>query len=153
MKVTREDLDGTQVQRLVVTDPRKSNHHVGEVAGYICPECLQADETLSQIYHNEDCSLAGEHGRDHYDELVPDIPGRPTPEFDESHPITVVECADTEGRGGLHEGEVLAFQCECGNLDEDLFEVVHDERCELSDNPGPLTDHDDVHVSPPSQEG
>jgi hypothetical protein len=133
MKVTREDLDGTEIQRLVVTDSQRSDHHVGEVVGYLCPECMQADETLDQIWHQEDCSLAGEHGRSHYDELEPDVPGRPVPEFDPAHPITIAEFAETEGRGGLHEGEVLAFTCEgCGNSDEDVFEIIHDEVCELA---------------------
>lgn len=133
MRVVREDLENTQIQRLVVTDPRSSDHHLGECVGYLCPECHQADETLDQIWHRESCSLAGEHGRAHYDELEPDVPGRPTPEFDEEHEIIIIEAAETEGRGGLCEGEVLAFLCECGNADEDAFEIVHDERCELSD--------------------
>jgi len=136
MKVTRESLDGTQVQRLIVVEPQGADHHAGECVGYLCPECLQADETLDQIWHNEDCSLAGEHGRSHYDDLEPDVPGRPTPEFESGHTITVIEFAETEGRGGLHEGEVLGFTCECGNADEDLFEVVHDEACELAGKHG-----------------
>jgi hypothetical protein len=133
MKVTREDLEGTQIQRLIVVEPQESDHHVGECAGYLCSECLQADETLAQIWHDEDCSLAGEHGRAHYDTLEPDVPGRSVPELDPTHPITVVEFADTEGRNGLLAGEVLAFHCgECGNADEDLFEIVHDEVCGLA---------------------
>jgi len=133
MMVTREELDGTRIQRLVVTDPKNPDRHVGQVVGYLCPECLQADETLDQIWHQEDCPLAGEHGRSHYDELEPDVAGRPVPELDAAHPITVVEFGETEGRGGLHEGEVLAFHCDdCGNADEDLFEIVHDELCDLA---------------------
>lgn len=134
MRVTREDLDGTAIQRLEVTDPRGTAHFPGEVAGYLCPECMQADETLDQIWHLEDCSHAGEHGRRHYDEgeIVSTTSTSPTPEFSDRHPITIVEFAETEGRGGLCEGEVIAFSCRCGNLDEDLFEIIHDEACGLS---------------------
>jgi hypothetical protein len=133
MKVTREDLEGIQIQRLVVTDPQNSDHYVGEAVGYLCPECMQSDETLDQIWHQEDCSLAGEHGRSHYDDLNPNVSDRPVPELDPSNPIIVVEFAETEGRGGLHEGEVLAFHCgECGNADETLWEVIHDETCDLA---------------------
>lgn len=140
MRVRREDLGGTQIQRLVVTDPRDTDHHPGECAGYLCPECLQADETLDQIYHNESCALAGEHGRAHYDELEPDV-DRDSPELDEAHPITVVESAETDGGDGFRHGEVIAFRCQCGNLDENAFEVVHDQACPLAEaTDGPLTD-------------
>lgn len=132
MKVIRERLEGIQIQRLIVTEPEDSDHFRGECIGYLCPECMQADETLEQIWHDEDCSLAGEHGRAHYDDLEPDVPGRPVPEFDPAHPITIVKFGKTEGRGGLHDGEVLSFKCECGNLDEDVFEIVHDEACPLA---------------------
>lgn len=136
MMVIREPLAGTRVQRLVVEAPQESNLHVGEVVGYQCPDCRQCDETLEQIWHDRDCELAGEHGRAHYDEIVPSVPGRPTPELDPAHPITIVQAAD--GR----KNEVLAFRCDgCGNLDEDLFEVIHDSVCALA------TDHDAVHVT------
>ena len=142
MRVVREDLEGTQVQRLVVTDPASTSHHVGEVIGYYCPECRQADETLKQIWHEDECSLAGQHGRDYYDDLTPDVPGRPTPELDPANPITVVSYDQTEGRGGLREGEVIAFVCECGNADEDLFEIVHDEACPLAGRHHPTRGHE-----------
>lgn len=132
MKVVREDLEGTIVQRLVVTDPEGLDHHVGECLGYLCGECQQADETLQQIWHEPDCQLAGRHGRQHYSELVPDVPGRPTPEFDPAHPITVLRAGETDDPQGIHNGEVIAFVCECGNADEDLFEIVHDEACPLA---------------------
>jgi len=133
VKVIRERLDGIQIQRLIVIDPEGSNHFRGECVGYLCPECMQADETLEQIWHDEDCSLAGKHGRAHYDDLEPDVPGRPVPEFDPAHPITVVKFGKTEGRGGLHDGEVLGFYCNgCGNADETMFEIVHDEVCDLA---------------------
>jgi hypothetical protein len=136
MKVIRERLEGTQVQRLVVIESGKSPHHGGECVGYLCPECMQADETLEQIWHDEDCSLATEHGRKHYDDLTPDSSGRPIPELQPGHQVTMVKYGKTEGRGGLHDGEVLSFICKCGNLDEDLFEIVHDETCSLAGQHG-----------------
>lgn len=132
MKVVRIDLEGTQIQRLEVTDAGSTDRNVGEVAGYYCPECRQADETLEQIWHDEECSLAGEHGREYYDDLEPDVPGRFAPELDPEHPVTVVRSAETDDSNGVHNGEPLAFRCRCGNLDEDLFEVVHDEDCALA---------------------
>ena len=136
MKVVREDLEDTQVQRLTVVDPGKTGSHIGELVGYLCPECLQVDETLTQIWHDDSCSLAGEHGRQHYDSLEPDVDGRPTPELQDDHPVTVVKYAETEGRGGLCQDEVVAFICNCGNADEDLFELVHDEGCDLAGKHG-----------------
>jgi len=136
MLVVREDLESTPVKRLVVTDPQESGLHAGECPGYWCPECKQADESLEQIWHDRDCSLAGDHGRAHYDDLVPTVPGRPSPELDPAHPITVVRCAD----GSKY--NILGFRCDgCGNLDEDLFEVVHDDVCPLSGR------HGEAHVS------
>ncbi|WP_089650132.1 hypothetical protein [Halobacterium hubeiense] len=154
MKVVREDLEGTQVQRLVVIDPGRTNHYEQEVVGYLCPECAQADETLEQIWHDEDCRLAGEHGRDHYDELEPTNDVRPVPELQPDHPVTIVEYGETEGRlgegeVGFHEGEVVAFLCECGASDEDLFEIVHDECCELAGQHGRRTSAEDFSAVPP----
>lgn len=150
MKVALRSLDGTDIRRLEVIDPETSNTHVGESVGYLCPHCGQADETRHQIWHDSDCRYAGEHGRSHYDDIVPDVPGRPTPELDPDHEIEMVAAGESHQDIGIHNGEVLGFRCRCGNLDEDLFEVVHDSRCELSeDEPGPLTDYEDVPVSPP----
>lgn len=143
MKVDRQPLEGTQIVRLVVVDPGESEHHVGEVVGYRCPECNQADESLQQIWHQEDCSYAGQHGRAHYDDLHPDI-DKPAPELEGEHRITMVRAAGTDSPDveggqivasqGVHNGEVLKFLCdECQNGDEDVFEIVHDEACELSD--------------------
>jgi len=130
MKVRSEDLEGTQVERLVVTNPMSSDRYRGECVGYLCPECRQADETLEQIWHEDDCSLAGEHGRQYYETLSPT--DNSTPEFDPANEFYVIESAETEGRGGLCKGEVLGFVCTCGNADEDLFEIVHDESCALA---------------------
>ncbi|GGM64021.1 hypothetical protein J2752_000484 [Halarchaeum rubridurum] len=139
MKVVREDLDGTPIQRLVVTEPGTTEHFIDEVVGYLCPHCFQADETLTQIWHQADCRLAGEHGRQFYDDLEPVVDETtPTPELSPTHTITIVEYGETEGKSsetgevGLHEGETVAFFCSCGNLDEDVFEIVHDESCQLA---------------------
>lgn len=132
MNVTAEPIDGTYIRRLVLTETDQEGHHPGECVGYLCDECLQADETLQQIWHDADCSHAGEHGRQHYDEMPSGTATGPTPELDPAHPLTIITAAETEGYGGLHEGEVLAFRCECGNADEDAFEIVHDEACELA---------------------
>ena len=138
MRVEREDLTGTAMQKLIVTDDCGTIRHVGEVAGYYCPECEQADETLTQIYHDADCSHAGEHGRAVYDEPLDaddDGDGKQTPEFRDDTPITLIKYGETEGRGGrgLHKGEVIGFMCDsCSNADETVFEIVHDDRCPLS---------------------
>uniref|UniRef100_UPI00143D8322 hypothetical protein n=1 Tax=Halorussus halobius TaxID=1710537 RepID=UPI00143D8322 len=131
MKVVREDLHGTQVQRLVASESHPPDYVEGEVVGYYCAECRQTDETRDQIWHEKTCSLAGQHGREHYDGLQP-APDDPAPELDPDTEFIVIESAETEGRGGLCEGEVLGFVCTCGNADEDLFEIVHDEACPLA---------------------
>lgn len=133
MKVKREPLDGTSVQRLVVIESVHSDHHPGECIGYLCGECMAADETLRQLYHEGDCSLAGQHGRKLHPDHKPILSDRRTPELDSRHPINVIVMGETEGRGGLHEGEVLGFECGmCGNADENCFEIVHDETCDLA---------------------
>lgn len=140
-----DDVDGTQIQRLTVDEPGPNDIHVGEVVGYRCPECKQADETLHQIWHKADCSLAGEHGREHYDGFEPTFDnGRPTPEFHPEHEIQVVH---------IPEGRVVGFRCSCGNLDECAFEVVHDEQCGLADAdcPGGQTDPAELARPEPAQ--
>jgi len=150
MKVALRALDGTAIRRLEVVVPESADAHAGESVGYLCPHCRQADETRHQIWHERDCLYAGQHGRRHYDEIVPDVPGRPTPELEADHEIEMIVAAESHQDIDVHNGEVLAFRCRCGNLDEDLFEVVHDSRCELAiDEEGPVTDHEDVPVSPP----
>lgn len=132
MRVSLEKLGETAFQRLEVVDPERTDSHPGEVVGYRCMECHKIDETREQIWHDEDCSHAGEGGRQYYDDLEPDVPGRPTPELSADHPITMIRAAQTDDTDGVHNGEVLAFRCECGNADEDVLEVVHDEACPLA---------------------
>lgn len=153
MKVALQPLSKTDIYRLEVTDPQDSNTHVAESVGYLCPHCRQCDETRHQIWHDADCPYAGQHGRAHYDDLEPKVDGRPTPELDPRHEINIVLAGESHQDIDIHNGETLAFRCHCGNLDEDIFELVHDSRCELADNPtGPMTDHDDVPVTPPAKQ-
>lgn len=108
--------------------------HAGEIVGFHCQVCGAVDETLRQIIHEDDCPLAGEHGRDLYDDLPRLEAELETPELDEDHPITMFE-ADFSGSdsSGSKHGCVIAFRCdECGNSDETLWEIVHDEACSLS---------------------
>lgn len=137
MKVGLESITDTPIQRLVVKDPGDTTHYAGEVIGYRCPLCDAADETLRQIWH-EGCRLTGEHGRRYYDDLEPDDPTAPAPELDPRHPINILKAGETElqadlrGEPGIHNGEVIGFECGlCGNADEDVFEIVHDEGCDL----------------------
>jgi Zn ribbon nucleic-acid-binding protein len=131
MKVKAEELTGTAIRQLVVVESSQADVHIGQVVGHLCPECKQADETLDQIWHRDECSHAGEHGRQHYDELTPTVEERPTPEFNPNHEITIVH-ARTDRGIEIHDNEPIAFRCSCGNLDEDLFEVIHDDACPLS---------------------
>lgn len=133
MKVGRRSLEDIPVSRLVVIDPETSSRHEGEMVAYRCDLCGAADETLRQIWHEDDCDLVGEHGREFYDDLVPDVPDQgPTPEFDPEHPITVIQAGESAQDCGIHNYDVLGFECACGNADEDVFEIVHDDKCGLA---------------------
>jgi hypothetical protein len=131
VRVTFEELDDVPVEKMLVAECE--DHHVGECIGYRCQECHEADETLDQIFHDEDCELAGEHGRQHYDDLEGDLEAGPPPEFDRDHPVWIVEAAETDPADEVYNGTVVAFKCRCGNSDDDLFEIVHDEGCPLAD--------------------
>jgi len=111
--------------------------HAGEIVGFHCELCGAVDETLRQIIHDEECDLAGEHGRDLYDDLPHLEADVDLPELDEDHPITMYE-AEWSGRNGVvKNGCVIAFRCdECGNSDETLWEIVHDEACDLAGRHG-----------------
>jgi len=131
MKVGFEEIDDVAVERMIIAD--SEDHHPGQCVGYRGQLCHEADETLQQIYHDPDCPLAGEHGRRQYDELKADKNARPTPELQEENPIWIVVSAETDRGDNVYSDEPVAFRCECGNLDDDLFEVVHDEACPLAD--------------------
>jgi len=134
MKVKRRELEDSKIRRLEVVENPGPHHRVGETAAYWCPECKQGDETFDQIWHNKSCSLAGEHGRQSYEALNPDPPDAPVPEFRPDTNIAIVRPAETDPSVGLHNGEALLFMClECGNADEDLFELVHDIACPMAD--------------------
>lgn len=140
MNVAHEELEGTPILQLRVIEAPHSDHYPGECIGYLCPFCLAEDETLSQVYHEADCRLAGEHGRNHYPEgFEKPMQTRRTPELDSRHPINIIRMGQTVGGShGLHQGEVLGWECaECGNSDERIGEIVHDESCPLAGYRGP----------------
>ena len=133
MKVEREVV-AADIEQLRVVDPNGSDYHEGQAVGYRCQECQQADETLDQLWHADDCPLAGEHGRSHYDELEPTTVEGHSPELSPDHEIVMVRSAETDNSVGVSRGDVILFICaECGNADEDLFEIVHDEACSLAE--------------------
>lgn len=146
MRVCREALDGTDLVRLTIVDAEETHRHPGECAGYWCPHCGAHDETLRQVVHEPGCQLVGEHGRAHYDG-IPDVPGRFCAAIDPEHPITMIRSAETHNGQGVHNGEVIAFECDyCGNGDETVGEICHDEDCPLADAECDLgmTDVDDL---------
>lgn len=153
MRVKLVEIEESHIRKMEVVEPEQSDVLVNESVGYTCELCLQSDETRHQIWHEEPCPLVGEHGRKHYDDLTPKVPDGPSPELHDDHEIEMIQVARTYPDIEVYNNDVLGYRCHCGNMDEDLFEVVHDARCELADNPenGPLTDHDDVPVSPPAQ--
>jgi len=131
MKVDRE-LVTDHIEQLRVVDDAGTHYHEGQAVGYRCQLCQQADETLDQLWHEDDCPLAGEHGRSHYDKLEPTVE-EPNPELDPDNKFIMVRCADTHTSTGVSRGDALLFICqECGNADEDIFEIIHDEACSLA---------------------
>jgi cytochrome c2 len=136
MKVTAEPLPGeVPVETLRAhADDGESGIHKGETLGFRCEHCSAVDETLRQIIHEDDCPLVGQHGRDLYGEDLPSLTADiETPELDADHPITIVSAGWTDDTDDVHNGEAICFRCdECGNSDETLFEIVHDESCSLA---------------------
>ena len=59
--ITRELLPDHPIAALKAT---QTDHtvgiHNGEVLGFLCLECKNMDEDVSEIIHEEDCQLAGE---------------------------------------------------------------------------------------------
>lgn len=108
----------------------------GETLAYRCDECGRCDETVGQIWHAEDCPLAGEGGRQLYDDLERGHDRR-TAELEPHHEILLVRAADSDPERDVYRGEPVAFACvECGNSDETLSEIVHDEACSLAGQHG-----------------
>jgi len=61
MKVSRELLKDHPIEmlRAAETDTNKGIHR-GECIGFMCLKCRNVDEDVTEIIHEEDCSLAGE---------------------------------------------------------------------------------------------
>jgi len=133
MKVARETLCGSAIEQLRVVDAPHSDHYAGETVGYRCSECGQADESRDQIWHDDDCELAGDHGRSHYDDMKPVVDDE-TPEFDPDHTLFMVRSAETDSSEGVQRGNPLMWVCgECYNGDETAPEIVHDSACPLAE--------------------
>jgi len=139
MDVDVEPLPGDiPIEALRAQEPSpQAGIHAGELVGFHCAECGQCDETLRQIVHDPECDLAGEHGRDLYDDVPVLDEDVHYPELDPEHTVTMFE-GTFEGTDGTTKNQgVVAFRCdECGNADESLFEIIHDEQCSLAGDHG-----------------
>lgn len=138
MMVRREPLPELEITRLIAqeSDP-SADIYEGEVVAYHCDACGNADETLIQLLHKETCPYAGEHGRTRYPDGLESGRDVHTPELQPDHPITIVRNGTHNRHEGVHQGEPIAFRCvECGNSDETLSEIVHDESCRLAGRHG-----------------
>lgn len=55
------------------------------------------------------------------------------PELLPDHPIDMLTASGTDQAAGYVRGECLGYRCrECGAVDEDVAEVVHEEDCSLA---------------------
>jgi len=134
IRVTRSKLPDLPVDRLEAIESKPDvGVYEGCTMGYRCRVCGQADEDIQEVLHEEHCELAGEHGREKYDDLPRvDTPGR-SPELSDEHPIDAIVADWTDRSADVWREDVIAFRCgHCSNLDEDVFEIVHDEACELA---------------------
>lgn len=134
MRVSRQRLPQLDIVRLAVIETDGTSLREGEIVGYLCERCNQLDETLDQIYHQDDCEYAGRHGRQHYHTMHAPA-GEPgdTPELQPEHQIVIIRNGEHNKHTGTHQGEPVGFYCpRCGNADEDLFQVRHDEDCPLA---------------------
>jgi len=61
MDVARELLEDHPIEMLRAseTSPEKGIHN-GECLGFMCLECRNVDEDITEIIHEEDCGLAGQ---------------------------------------------------------------------------------------------
>lgn len=139
MRVQRTKLPNLPVERLdAIESVPPIGVYEGCTVGYRCRLCGQADEDIQEVLHEEHCELCGEHGRDKYDEL-PQVHIRVegSEEISPEHPITLIVADWTDKATDVWREDVIAFRCDqCGNLDETLFEIVHDEACDLSSDGG-----------------
>lgn len=137
MRVSRTDLDDSPLTKLTAlsSDPA-AGIEAGEVLAYRCRDCGNNDETPMQVVHDAECPHFGTHGCASFPELESGI-GTATPELQPDHPITIIRMGETDPSAGLHNGEPVGFRCdECGNSDETLSEIVHDELCSLAGRHG-----------------
>jgi hypothetical protein len=134
MRVRPDPLSESPVVRMIAMDNR---HEIdifeGDTLGYWCSECKNADESRSQIVHDKDCQLAGRHGRSIYGAGLDPINGSVSGEFRPDTTFTLLEWGESDPTVGIYSGAKIAFRCdECSNLDETLFEILHDEVCSLA---------------------
>lgn len=60
MNVDRELLEDHPIEMLRADETDRSKGiHRGECLGFLCLECRNVDEDVTEIIHEEDCSLAG----------------------------------------------------------------------------------------------
>jgi len=131
MKVSRHQLSDCEIEMLQVEEPPNSDHHPGETIGYRCVGCGQADESRAQIWHDEDCIHAGDHGRQYYDSQP--SADETHNELDPDHTLFMVRSAETNVHEGVERGSPVMWLCgECFNGDETAAEIVHDEACPLA---------------------
>jgi len=131
MKVERQPLPDCEIEMLQVVEAANSDHHPGETVGYRCASCGQADESREQIWHRENCTHAGDHGRQYYDDK---------PHTDENHAeldpnvtLFMIRSAETNVHEGVERGSPVMWLCgSCFNGDETAGEIVHDENCPLA---------------------
>lgn len=71
MRVRVSALDAVEIAQLEVVESEGAAVHQGAQVGFLCLECRQCDETLDQIWHDQACQYAGEHGRSHYRDPEP----------------------------------------------------------------------------------
>lgn len=138
MRVSRQSLPELEIVRLVAqaSDPGAGIYE-GETIAYLCERCGNADETLIQILHDPGCEYVGEHGRTRYPSGLESGRDVHTGELNPDHPIAIIRNGEHNRHAGVHQGEPIAFRCvECGNSDETLSEIVHDECCALAGRHG-----------------
>lgn len=139
MDVNPIPLDGIPMvaMQAAESDPQ-AGIYAGETLGYFCGRCHQSDETLEQVVHEEDCELSGEHGRNVYGQKL-DVPSFDHASRGELLPKTEFSQLKWGGslpQFGIYHDSVVAFRCDdCGNVDEHIFEVSHDEVCPIGDLP------------------
>jgi len=147
MKVGFKELPNIPVEKMAVIEAEE--FEIGACVGYRCQLCGEADETLRQLFHKSDCDLAGVHGRRFFGDdanLGSSSDGRLSAEPDPDNPLWLVVSGETDRADDVYNGEVVGILCRCGNLDDDAFDIVHDENCELADEHSDLgtTDVEDL---------